>query len=303
MIVGIETGGTKVVCGTADRPDSPAGIVRFPTEDPATTLARIHDFVAGAASAGRVDAIGVASFGPVNVETDEPRYGWITDSPKLAWRETDLLGGIGADAPVVVLSDVSGAALGEATWGAGRGLRRVAYMTVGTGVGVGVVRDGVPQHGNGFPELGHLLVRRHPLDTFAGVCPYHGDCAEGLVSGPAVLARWGADASHLDEAVRADAMRIIGYVVAQVAVTVALATGVERVVLGGGVLQAPGVLEASRAQLDSVTGGPNAGHAIGASPDAFLVPAALGDRAGLVGALTAAAGRAGQSPSSSPSPA
>jgi fructokinase len=292
VIVGVETGGTKVVCGVADRdsPAEPQRLHRFPTTTPAETIARINAYVDEVAAAGPVEAVGIASFGPVNVEPDRARYGWVTGTPKAGWVDTDLLGGIrlAASLPHVVLADVGAAALAEHRHGAGRGAVTTAYATVGTGIGVGLAVRGVLLHGNGYPELGHVLVRRHPLDDFAGVCPYHGDCLEGLASGPAVLARWGADSSSLPPDQRATAFTILGFYLAQLVGVVGIAVGADRMVLGGGVLKAPGLLEAARRLLSEVTGGPGAGNALPGDTDRFMVPPALED-AGLVGALSAAA--------------
>lgn len=290
MIAGVETGGTKVVCGLVRR-EAPRELVataRIPTTTPGETLAAVDAFLAAAADP--IEAVGVASFGPLNVEPGRARYGWITGSPKREWVDTDLLGGIrlAGQVPTALLSDVSGAALGEHRWGAAVGTRSAAYATVGTGVGVGVVVDGRVLHGDGFPELGHLLVRRHPEDGFEGACRFHGDCLEGLVAGPSLRARWGIDAGALAAETRDRALPMLGSYLAQVAAVTAYATGVERMVLGGGVLQMPGLLEAARMQLARVTGGPGAGHAAALDALDFLVPPGLGHRSGLLGAIAAA---------------
>ena len=292
MLAGIETGGTKVVCGVADVTD-PTELVMsrvFRTSSPGETIAEIVDFLQEADAAVGLDGVGLASFGPVNVDRSRPRYGWITGTSKPGWANTKLLDRIAAQVPppVAIVSDVSGAALGEQKWGAGRDVESVAYATFGTGVGVGVVIDGEVLHSNGAPEVGHLLVRRHPLDDHVGSCPFHGDCLEGLAAGPSVLARWGADASHLTARVQQDAFEILGFYIAQAVAAVAYTTGVERVVVGGGVLKAPGLLDEARRQLTVVTGGPLAGHPIAADPWDFLVAPELGDRSGVLGALAVA---------------
>ena len=292
VIAGIETGGTKVVCGVASA-EAPAEIVesrRFPTTSPGETIARINAFLAEVGASEPIEALGIATFGPVNVAPDQPRYGWITGTPKPDWADTPLLEGIevASSPPTVVLSDVSGAALGEQRWGAGAGARSTAYATFGTGVGVGIVVGGRVLHGNGYPELGHLLVRRHPLDDFAGDCTFHGDCLEGLAAGPAVLARWGVDSSSLPAEQRALALEILGYYIAQVVAVAAYTVGIERMVLGGGVLKAPGLLDEARRQLPIITGGPGAGHAVTADRADFMMPPALGDFSGLIGAICAA---------------
>lgn len=292
MIAGVETGGTKVICAVADTeaPGVPLAVRRFPTTTPEETTGRIGAYLAErAAETGPLRALGIASFGPVNVERDRDRYGWVTATPKAGWADTDLLRLIplAAQVPHVVLSDVGAAALGEHRHGAGRGARTTAYATVGTGVGVGFAVQGRLLHGNGFPELGHLLVRRHPADDFAGTCPFHGDCLEGLASGPAVLARWGTNASSLPEGLRARAFSILGYYIAQLVGVVRMAVGADRMVIGGGVLKAPGLLAEARRQLPRLDGG----YLLGAGAldaAAFVVPPVLED-SGLVGALVSAA--------------
>jgi fructokinase len=164
----------------------------------------------------------------------------------------------------------------------------VAYATFGTGVGVGICLDGDLLHGNGYPELGHLLVRRHPSDRFEGACPFHGDCLEGLASGPAILQRWDADASSIDTAERPEALEILGFYIAQLAATTAYAVGIQRFVVGGGVLKAPGLLESARTQLPGVVGGPGASHAASLDSPDFIVRSSLGDFSGVLGAVAAA---------------
>ena len=292
MIAGIETGGTKVVCGVAaeDRPQELLHTRRIPTTTPDETAGAINAFLAEMDAAEPISALGVASFGPVNVERGRERYGWVTGTPKPGWADTDLLGRIplAGRVPTVMLSDVASAALGEQRWGAGSGRARVAYATFGTGVGVGMVLDGALLHGNGYPEMGHVLVRRHPLDAYAGSCRFHGDCLEGLASGPAVLGRWGSDTSSLDGEEREVAFEILGSYIAQLAATTAYTVGVERFVVGGGVLKAPGLLDAVRRQLPAVTGGPGASHASSLDAPDFLAPPALGDHSGVLGAIAAA---------------
>jgi fructokinase len=219
MIAGVETGGTKVICGVVD-PAFPSQLLetaRFATTTPTETVAHIAEFLRDADERLGIDAIGIATFGPVNVQPELPRYGWIMGTGKPGWANTNLLDRLGtaAHVPTIVLSDVSGAALGEQRWGAARDVPSSAYATFGTGVGVGIVVNGRVFHGDGYPEFGHLLVRRHPLDDYEGHCPFHGDCLEGLAAGPAVMARWGADSSHLDPCTRQQAHEILGFYIAQ----------------------------------------------------------------------------------------
>jgi fructokinase len=291
MIAGIETGGTKVVCGVVrrERPTELLAVRRIPTTTPDETLAAVNAFLDEVGAEEPVEALGIASFGPVNVEPDRPRYGWVTGTPKLGWVDTDVLGRIplASSVPSVFLADVGAAAVGEHRWGAAAGTRSAAYATVGTGIGVGLVVHGALLHGNGYPELGHLLVRRHPLDDFPGNCRFHGDCLEGLAAGPAVTERWGSDSSSLPADVRSTAHEILGFYLAQVVLTTGIACGIERMVLGGGVMQAQGVLDQVRRQLPLITGGPGAGNALPGDAAAFVVPPAL-EHSGLFGAIAAA---------------
>lgn len=290
MIAGIETGGTKIVCGVADRENltEPTSVTRFPTTTPEETLGRIADFLA---EVGPVEAVGIASFGPADADPASPTYGFVTSTPKPGWKDTDVLSAVraAADAPAAFISDVTGAAIGESRAGAGRGVRNVGYATIGTGVGVGLVVDGRPLSGNGWPELGHLLVRRHPADRFEGHCPYHGDCLEGLTAGPAVLARWGEDASSFPAAEKDERFEILAYYIAQLAWTTVLTLGLDRLVLGGGVMLAPGLLERTWPALTSIAGGYGPPQVATGDPRDLLVAPGLPGTSGLVGALSLAA--------------
>jgi fructokinase len=292
MIVGIETGGTKVICGAAraEAPDEPVRTRRFPTTDPDETIGRIRAFIAETDPDGPVEAIGIASFGPVDADPTSARFGSITTTPKPGWSDVDLLGRVNPDGlPAAFVSDVLGAAVGELRYGAGRGASSLAYATIGTGVGVGIVIDGRPIGGDGWPEVGHLLVRRHPADTFAGSCPFHGDCLEGLTAGPAVLARWGVDASSFPPEVHDEAFAVLASYIAQMAYSVALTVGAERIVLGGGVMMAPGLLEATRAALPGLARGYGPAALATADPEAVLVAPGVAPSPGVIGALALAA--------------
>jgi fructokinase len=292
MLVGVETGGTKVVCAAAraDAPDRPVAVRRFPTTDPDATIGLIREFLADAGADEPVEALGLASFGPVDAEPSSPRFGTITTTPKPGWADVDLLGRVNPEGlPAAFVSDVLGAAVGELRYGAGRGASSLAYATIGTGVGVGIVVDGRPIGGDGWPEVGHLLVRRHPADRFAGNCPFHGDCLEGLTAGPAVLARWGVDASSFPADVRDERLAILASYVAQMAYSVVLTTGAEKVVLGGGVMLAPGLLDAVRAALPDLARGYGPAALSTAAPEDVLVAPGVPDSPGVVGALALAA--------------
>lgn len=288
LIAGIETGGTKIVVALAHRGDP--RLIRqrmsIPTRGPEETLQEIRGILA---MAGSVVSVGIASFGPLDLDTTSAGYGCLTATPKLDWTGTDVVRGITADlAPLTaeIVTDVNGSALGESRWGAGAGVERFAYVTVGTGVGAGLVQHGDILGGSGWPEVAHLLVRRHTGDTFVGLCPFHGDCLEGLASGPAVLARWGSDGSRLDP-VSADLNRsILSFYLAQLTSTLVYTVGIDRVILGGGVAKTPGLLRATEEQVARLMGPSGANGT--ATGRIRILPPALGDDAGVLGALALA---------------
>lgn len=290
MIVGIETGGTKVVCAAGTSPTEVLEVVTFPTEAPETTLASIVGFVTKWRQSAGVEGVGIGTFGPVGLDQHSATYGRILASPKVAWRGADVVGPIteAAGAPVAIETDVTAAAIGELRWGAGVGLMDLAYATVGTGVGVGAVVQGRPLHGTAHPEAGHLVVRRHPDDDFAGVCPLHGDCLEGLASGPAVTARWGRPGTELGELL-GKAVEVEAYYLAQLVTSLVYVLSPARIVLGGGALGTPGLLDAVRARTAVLLNGALDAHPAEDPASGFLCRPGLGDRAGVVGALTMAA--------------
>lgn len=291
LLIGIETGGTKVVAAVAAAAD-PQRILAtttLPTRGPDETLAGLAGFVGGHGVAGSVAAIGVASFGPLDVDRSSPDYGRLTSTPKLGWEGADVLGPIAGAAPgarIGLVTDVNGAALGEARWGAAAGEQHFAYLTVGTGVGGGIIADGRLLAGSGWPEVAHLLPRRHPEDSFAGTCPFHGDCIEGLVAGPAITARWGRDGSSLSAEDAAVNLRLSAYYLAQLVTTLAYVAGVRLAVMGGGVSKTPGLVEAVEAQVEQLMGAPGA---TGTSAGRLrIVRPGLGDESGVRGALSLA---------------
>lgn len=283
---GIEAGGTKFVCAVGTGPDDLLDSTVVPTTTPAETLARVRAFIDRPRDGVRVGRVGVASFGPLDLRPGSPRYGRITTTPKPGWAGTDLLGAVGGwvDGPVVLDTDVNGAAVGEHRWGAARGVASSAYLTVGTGIGGGAVVGGRVLGGQVHPEMGHLHVQRHPDDGFAGSCPFHGDCLEGLASGPAIRARVGRPAHDLG----AELPRVVAteaWYLAQLVTTVALVLSPERVVLGGGVLGMPGLMAAVRvAVLDRLAGALD-GTPVADDVGSWLVRPRLGSMSGVLGAI------------------
>lgn len=251
----------------------------MPTTTPEETLRRVVEFFR--AHARRMAAVGVACFGPIDLDRRSPGFGRITTTPKPGWAGTDVVGALRAlEVPVAFDTDVNGAALAEHRWGLGRGIDPFVYVTVGTGIGGGAVVHGRPVHGLVHPEMGHVRIPRDADDAFRGVCAYHGDCLEGLASGVALRARWNAPPESLPsqhEAWRREARDLSLGVAAIVAVL-----SPPRIALGGGVMRAPGLLERVRDELDAVL----AGYV--RAPE--LVAPALGERAGALGAIALAQG-------------
>lgn len=294
MFGGVEAGGTKFVCVIGTGPDDIAATQRIGVTGPSETLGAALDFFRRARAAGtRLDAIGIGSFGPVELHRSDPRYGHITATPKPGWSGTDVVGPFAAafGIPVGFDTDVNAAALAEGRWGAARGLGSFVYLTLGTGIGGGAVVKGRLLHGLGHPEMGHVAVSRRPGDAFDGICPFHGDCFEGLASGPAVGARFGRRAEHLEGADRAAAAALVGFYLAAGVRSIVYALAPERVVVGGGLSSMPGVLAAARGELlAQLNGYPGLTEHAEA---AFLVPARLGGLAGPAGTLILAEQAAG----------
>lgn len=293
--VGIEAGGTKVVCGTGTGPDDLGDLVRIPTTTPPETLGAVARYVEG--RAGSTDAVGLATFGPVDLVEGSPTHGRLTTTPKPGWAGADLLSPLRAvfDGPIGLDTDVNGAALAELAHGAGRGLSSLAYVTVGTGIGGGAVVDGRTVTGLAHPEMGHLLVRRHPDDGFPGRCPSHGDCLEGLACGPAWLDRWGATSAEMAPEQRVAAVEVEAFYLAQLAMTLVLTLSPQRIILGGGVLAEPLLLPTVRTRTQALLAGYVDVPALAEGIRDYLVPPGLGDRAGVLGAIELA--RAASQPS------
>jgi fructokinase len=281
----VEAGGTKFVCAIGDENGVLHAVSRFPTADPDSTLARVRDFFKNHCSDFLLSALGVACFGPVILERRAANYGFIGNTPKVGWSNTDVAAMLAREfsCPVGFDTDVNAAALAEHRWGAGSDTRNLVYVTVGTGIGGGVLIEGAPLHGLMHPEIGHIHLRRHELDlNFAGVCPFHGDCLEGLASGPGIVARTGSelqdlDAAHVQWEIEAD---YLGQLCAQLALTVSP----QRIIMGGGVMDER-LFPLVRRRTLHWLGGYIDRHEILNGIDRYIVPPALGARAGVLGAL------------------
>jgi fructokinase len=292
LLGGVELGGTKCVCLIGTGPDDVRVRISIPTgDDPQATLGRIVDILRnGIAQHGPIAALGIASFGPVDLAAHSPTFGCITATVKPGWSHTALVKPLSQafKVPVGFDTDVNGAALAEGRWGAARNLADFAYVTVGTGVGVGLVANGRLVHGFAHPELGHIRIARKAGDTWPGACAFHGDCVEGLASGPAIAARAGTPA----EKIAADdpVWGLAAHALSQLLHTLTVATAPRRILVGGGVLQArPTLLSDTRQQLlDSLRGYLDLDSLVGPI-EGYVIPPGLGQLAGPLGALALAA--------------
>jgi fructokinase len=283
---GIEAGGTKFVCAVGTGPNDIRAIERFPTTTPEETFANvIRFFESGPAP---VAALGIGSFGPVDPNPGSPTFGYITSTPKRGWAHVDFVGAMrkALGVPVAFDTDVNVAALGEHAWGAAQGLDTFLYLTVGTGIGGGGLVGGKPMHGLIHPEMGHLLLPRLPGDDFDGVCPYHGTCLEGMANGPALEARWGIRAENLPP--DHPAWDVEAHYLAHAVVNYVYVLSPQRVILGGGVMKQQQLFPLIRHRVQELLNGYVQSPAILDQIDSYIVPPALGDRAGVLGALALA---------------
>jgi fructokinase len=291
LLGGLELGGTKCSCLIGTGPDDVRMHTTIPTgSDPAATFARIEaELRLGVARHGPIHALGVASFGPIDRRRTSAHYGWITSTPKPGWRDTAIVPRLAHwGVPIGFDTDVNGAALAEGRWGAARELDDFAYVTVGTGVGVGLFANGALLHGFLHPELGHIRVVRRAGDAWPGACEFHGDCVEGLASGPAIAARAGMPAHSI---AASDAVwEGVIHALAQLLHTLVLATAPRRILLGGGVIEArPELLAGLRRELASSLNGYVQHEELGAGIQSYVSTPSLGSRAGALGALALAA--------------
>jgi len=286
---GIEAGGTKFVCAVGTGPDDLRAQTVIETTTPTETIGRAIAFLQEQTRQTPLTAIGIASFGPVDLDPRSKTYGYITATPKPGWRYADLQGAVqrALGVPVAFDTDVNGAALGEHRWGAAQQQENVIYLTVGTGIGGGALVHGQLLHGLLHPEMGHILVPHDwQADPYPGFCPFHGDCLEGLAAGPAMEGRWGQRAETLP----ADhpAWVLEAHYLALGIVSLTLALSPQRVVLGGGVMHQDALYPMIREKVRSVLNGYLQTPLILEQLDEYIVRPGLGDRAGVLGAIALA---------------
>lgn len=276
----LEAGGTKMVCAVGDENGQILERASIVTENPDKTMPEILEFF----RQYTLDAIGIGTFGPVDLDRTSPTYGYITSTPKISWRNFNLLGSMKREfaVPIGLDTDVNASAIGEASYGITRGLDSSIYITVGTGIGVGVILDGKAVHGMQHPEAGHILLVRHPEDNYIGRCPYHPNCLEGLASGPAIEERFGVKAAELPG--DSLAWEIESFYLAQALVDFTLVYSPKRIVLGGGVMHQkqlfPKIREKYREMLNHYVDTPYVKDL-----NNYIVPYSLDDNQGIMGCI------------------
>ncbi|MEH6973677.1 MULTISPECIES: ROK family protein [unclassified Bacillus (in: firmicutes)] len=277
----IEAGGTKFVCAVGTETGEIAGRLTIPTETPEETIEKVTAFF----DAYQPEALGVGSFGPISLAKERPDFGFITNTPKLAWQNYPFIPELEKRLriPVSFTTDVNAAALGEITEGAAQGLNSCLYITVGTGIGAGAVIGGKVVQSFCHPEMGHILIRRHEKDAFEGSCPYHKDCLEGMASGPALEKRWGKQGKDLSA--REEVWELEADYLAQALMQYILILCPEKIVMGGGVMKQRQLFPLIRRKLREYVNG----YIELPDLDGYVVPPGLGDDAGITGALALAA--------------
>jgi len=289
LIAGIEAGGTKFNVAVGTGPNDIRATTRIDTTSPTETLRTVMQWLAGACRKhGAIKAIGIGSFGPIDLDSSSGTFGYITTTPKPEWPHTSLVEPLRArfQVPVGFDTDVNAAAIGEFIWGAGRGMDPLVYITVGTGVGGGVMINGKPLHGMLHPEIGHIHV---PAPRTPGVvfdkcqCPFHQSCLEGFVSGPAIAARWGIKGEDM----RRDhpAWEEVAETLALGLINIILTISPRRIILGGGVLHQPGLIDAVRSHVLRLLNGYVQVQALTQRIESYIVPPGLGDQSGICGAI------------------
>lgn len=277
MYGAIEAGGTKFVCAVSNDQLEIKERVSIPTTTPEETLKQVFDFF----DQYTLNSIGIGSFGPIDVNEKSATYGYVTSTPKTAWKHYDFLGAVKRryEIPVAWTTDVNAAAYGELKKGSAQGTESCLYLTVGTGIGGGAVVDGKVLSGFGHPEMGHLLVSMHPDDDFEGVCPYHGNCLEGVAAGPAIEKRYGKKGHELAEDKKV--WEIEAFYLAQALVNYTLILSPEKIILGGGVMKQAQLLPLIKKEFTKLM----ADYVSTPPLDEYIVAPELEDNAGITGCL------------------
>ncbi|MCR5154301.1 MAG: ROK family protein [Lachnospiraceae bacterium] len=284
MLLGaLEAGGTKMVLAIGNENGEIKDRISLPTLTPEETMPQMTDYFKN----HKLDALGIGTFGPADLNKNSSTYGYITTTPKLAWRNYNICGEFkkALGIPIGFDTDVNAACLGEATFGCMKGLENGIYITIGTGVGAGILTGGKLLHGMLHPEACHILIERNPKDTFEGTCPYHKNCLEGLAAGPAIEKRWGKKAIELKDC--AEVWELEAEYIAKALVNYILIMSPERIVLGGGVMHQEQLFPIIRRKVKELLGGYLSTKQMD-DMDSYIVGASLNDNQGVMGCLSLA---------------
>lgn len=281
LLGGIEAGGTKMVCAVGDENGNLIDRISIPTLQPEETFAEMINYF----KRYEIKALGIGSFGPIDLNRQSKTYGYITTTPKSGWMNCNIVGVMkeALNVPIGFDTDVNGAVLGEVAWGSAKGCETAIYITIGTGVGVGVFVNGGLLHGLIHPEAGHMLISRHSNDTYKGRCPFHSNCVEALASGPAIMERWGVPAAELAD--RKEVWKLEAYYIAQAITNYILTYSPEKVILWGGVMHQEQMFSLVRKQVKQMLNGYLSHTMIEEQIENYIVPPVLGDNAGILGAI------------------
>lgn len=276
----LEAGGTKMVCAIGNEKGEIFEKISIPTKTPETTMPEMIQWF----KAKKIEALGIGCFGPIDPDKDSPTYGYITSTPKLAWKDYNIVGAFEEQlcCPVGFDTDVNGSALGEVTFGQAKGKKNIVYLTVGTGIGAGVYAEGKLLHGMLHPEAGHILMRRREDDHYEGKCPYHKTCLEGLAAGPAIEERWGKKGIELQD--RNEVWDLEAYYLAQALTDYILILAPQLIILGGGVMHQEQLFTRIRSYVKEMLNGYIKTKEL-EDIDHYIVPASLHDDQGIMGAL------------------
>ena len=286
---GIEAGGTKFVCGIGTCPQDFRNEIVFATTSPSETLKQVITYFREKASKYSISGIGIGSFGPIDINIKSKKYGHITSTPKIDWINVNILGTVkqALKVPVFIDTDVNTAALGEGTWGAGKGLNMFIYLTIGTGIGGGGILNGKLMHGLAHPEMGHILIPHdYSKDPFKGICPVHNDCFEGLASGPAIENRWKINPKDLPSGHKA--WELEAMYIAYALVNYICTLSPQRIIIGGGVMNQKHLIHMVRRNVQSLLNNYIQSDDIINNIDNYIVPPKLGSRSGVLGAIALA---------------
>ncbi len=276
----LEAGGTKMVCAVGNENGEILERVSIPTVTPEETLPKLAGFFKGK----KIEALGIACFGPIDLNRGSETYGYITTTPKTAWKNCDIVGYMKKelDVPVGFDTDVNGSMLGEASWGCAKGLDTAIYITIGTGIGIGVMANGKLLHGMQHPEGGHIILKSHPEDTYKGHCPYHGTCLEGMANGPAIEDRWGKKGVELAD--NPKVWEFESYYIAQALVDYIMVLSPQKIILGGGVMHQEHMLPLIHKKTKELLNGYINTREIEQMEEYIVLPS-LNDDQGIMGAV------------------